>query len=59
MMPTTSENIQRLEYIDLIVSGYEWTCPNCGLLNNEPIESIIVNCVECESIYRVNQTYEG
>ena len=57
-MSYTSENIQRLSKVDLIVSDYEWTCPHCGKLNSEPIECIIVGCCECDSVFRVNQIYE-
>lgn len=58
-MSITSENIQRLKKVDLIVRGYDWTCLNCGHVNKEPVECIIVNCTDCGTIYRVNQVYEG
>ena len=58
-MPTTSENIKRLETVDLIVSGYEWQCVSCGMLNHEPsIETMIVQCTECIENFRVSETWE-
>lgn len=37
------------EFVDMIASGYEWECPNCGHLNKE-IE--ICNQVDCEKCDR-------
>lgn len=57
-MPTTSENINRLKTVDLIVSGYEWSCSACGLLNHEPsIETMIVQCTECGENFRVSDYF--
>ena len=57
-MPTTSEDIKRLKTVDLIVSGYEWRCPDCGMLNHESsIETAIVQCAECGENFRVSDYF--
>lgn len=57
-MPTTSEDIKKLSTIELDVKDFEWTCPDCGLLNTEPNFGVVittVQCVECEANFRVNE----
>lgn len=54
-MSMTSEDIKRLRTVDLIVSGYEWQCKSCGMLNHEPsAETVIVQCTECVENFRVS-----
>ena len=58
-MPTISGDIKRLETVDLIVSGYEWTCPACSMLKHEPsIGTVIVQCAERGENFRVSDIWE-
>lgn len=36
-----------MEHVDLIASGYEWECPECGTLNSEIEWKETVKCSEC------------
>ncbi len=33
-----------MEEVELIASGYEWTCPNCGQMNKEMETKDKVQC---------------
>jgi hypothetical protein len=44
-----------MEKVDLIASGYEWACPECGT-NNTCQHSSIVACVCCEVEFEVDNT---
>lgn len=60
-MPTSSENIQRLETVDIIVNQYEWTCPHCGYLNKEDdfgVKMTTVQCEDCDVNFRVSDYWE-
>jgi len=41
-----------LELVDLIASGYEWTCPNCDHFHNEDAHKDTVECSNCGSEYQ-------
>ena len=59
-MPMSSENIKRLDEIDLGVYEYEWTCPDCGYPNFEMdfgVKITMVKCDECDANFRVNPDY--
>lgn len=47
----TQQDTDKLESVDLIASGYEWTCPNCERLNREIEVTERVTCGECGSQY--------
>lgn len=42
------------KYVDIIASGYEWTCPNCGRLNNEYAWIEDLECHECHKEYKAS-----
>ena len=44
-----------MDTVDLIASGYEWTCPICGRLVKEDciLESRIVVCPRCDSQFEI------
>lgn len=44
------------EFVDLIASGYEWTCPGegCGFLNHEVEATEFVTCSNCKTNYTTN-----
>jgi DNA-directed RNA polymerase subunit RPC12/RpoP len=44
------------ETIELIASGYEWTCPHCNHLNNEIEIPENVVCSKCKREYEVDNT---
>ena len=52
MMFENSRKIEKLEAVDLIVSGYEWTCPCCGNLNKEIEITYIAECLDCGDHFR-------
>lgn len=39
--------IKKLETVDIIASGYEWTCPHCDFLNKIIEIKPIVACLAC------------
>ena len=41
------------EPVNLIASGYEWMCPECGTLNHEKITGEEVMCDECSQVFAV------
>jgi len=41
------------ESVELIASGYEWTCPNCDKLNEEIEILVKVKCVVCGREFEV------
>lgn len=43
-----------MQQVDMIASGYEWTCPVCDHLNSEFEILEKVTCVECGETYEVN-----
>ena len=48
-MKSDEKRIKNLPIVDVIASGYEWVCPECGILN-EIIEfprNPVVQCSEC------------
>lgn len=51
-IPVTDE--QEPESVDLIASGYDWTCPNCGLCQNVIEYGEKVTCRDCEHTYTAN-----
>ena len=43
------------EEVELIASGYEWTCPSCECLNTEEEVYNEVICDSCNKTYKVDQ----
>lgn len=41
-----------METVDLIASGYEWTCPHCDARNKEIEISDEVTCWNCEKDFK-------
>ena len=42
------------EMVDVIASGYEWTCPKCERFNTEIECTIQVQCYICERVFETN-----
>lgn len=42
------------EIVDVIASGYEWTCPQCEHLNLEIEVKEEVECTECKTKFDTN-----
>lgn len=42
------------EPVDMIASGYEWTCRGCEELNTQPAVTETVKCKTCRLIFRVD-----
>ena len=42
-----------MKTVELIASGYEWTCPECGKLRNEIEITAEVYCPECDARFEV------
>lgn len=40
--------------VDIIASGYEWVCPDCGTFNHEIGLKEIVRCVCCDAEFETN-----
>lgn len=43
-----------MENVDIIASGYEWICPECGEYNTEIEITETVNCCYCDTIFDTN-----
>lgn len=55
----SSSKKEEAETVDLIASGYEWNCPNCGHFNKEIEITRDVVCEECEKMYEVEGTFHA
>lgn len=44
-----------METVDLIASGYEWTCPKCDTLNREIAIKETVKCANCGEEFEVGE----
>lgn len=47
------------EAVDLIASGYEWTCPVCNTLNHEIETQTEVTCQTCQIILGTDETHHA
>lgn len=45
----------KLQSVDLIVSGYEWTCPVCHSLKREIEAKSELECPQCESKFNCGE----
>lgn len=43
-----------MEKVDMIASGYEWICPNCGKLNYEIEWKSKVQCADCKKKFETD-----
>lgn len=59
MMNIRYTNSDETQSVELIASGYEWTCPRCDHLNTEIASSETVTCVKCGSSFNVDYTYHA
>lgn len=55
----TADEVKKLEGVELIASGYEWTCPNCDYLNREIELTETVECGACRKVYEVTDHYDA
>ncbi len=56
--PHETDNLEE-ESVDLISSGYEWTCPHCDQLNREIEITETVKCSKCDKVYSVFDAYHA
>jgi DNA-directed RNA polymerase subunit RPC12/RpoP len=52
-----TNRVRGMDTVDLIASGYEWTCPKCDTLNEEIEVTEKVSCRNCRRIFKV-QDYQ-
>ena len=45
---------KEMQTVDLIASGYEWTCPECGNLHHEIEANGPVVCDCCKKVFETN-----
>jgi hypothetical protein len=50
---TMTNRVRCMDTVDLIASGYEWTCPKCETLNEEIAVTEKVSCRKCRRIFNV------
>lgn len=43
--------LAQVETVEMVASGYEWTCPNCGKLNHTSMATEKVECEDCNYVY--------
>lgn len=48
-----------LESVELIASGYEWTCPHCDNLNREIELNEEVECEECGRTFSTGEAHHA
>jgi primosomal protein N' len=41
----------KVETVEMVASGYEWTCPNCGKLNHASMATDQVECHWCNYVF--------
>lgn len=46
-------------YVDIIASGYDWTCPECDTDNHEIETAENVTCKDCQNQFRVREIYHA
>lgn len=46
-----TESEVKMETVDIIASGYEWTCPECNRLNKEIEYTQQVQCKQCQQTF--------
>ena len=47
-------DIEPPDPVDVIASGYEWTCPDCGHSNKMPAYKLVVQCRKCKTEHTAN-----
>lgn len=52
-------NSEHLEQVNLIASGYEWTCPKCEILHTEIEVTKTVYCFRCKKYYEVGEVHHA
>lgn len=53
-MYNVKQDVENMERVDIVASGYEWDCPKCEHLNQTIEVTDIVECEECKSLYATN-----
>lgn len=48
-----------MKSVELIASGYEWTCPECEAFNREIELTEMVECPECGEKFQVGEYYHA
>lgn len=56
MVLNSKVDVEEMEHVDIIASGYEWDCPNCEHLNLVIEVTDVVECDECHNLYATNPT---
>ena len=57
MLYNHHSDVEKLEEVDLIASGYDWDCPNCEHMNHEIETKDVVECEECRHIYQTGEAH--
>ena len=47
------------KYVDLIASGYEWTCPECECFNKIMGVSPTIECDNCSKEFEVGEVHHA
>lgn len=50
----TEEELQETQLVDVIASGYEWTCPACETYNTMSGHQLHVECKNCGEGFETN-----
>ena len=45
--------------VELIASGYDWDCPNCGMPNHEIELTEFVTCEKCHLDFNVTECHHA
>lgn len=51
---TEEDTADDLQVVDVIASGYEWTCPNCDTYNTMTAHTLHVECHQCGGFFETN-----
>ena len=58
-LPFASYDVRKLTQVEVIASGYEWTCPNCEHFNSEIEVTETVTCSDCGEVFEVNEYHHA
>ena len=54
-----TEEEQEEDSVEMIASGYEWTCPKCEALMQEIEITPKVKCHDCSTVYNVDDYHHA
>jgi ribosomal protein L37AE/L43A len=59
MLLNHHSDVEKMEEVDLIASGYDWDCPNCEHMNHIIETKDVVECDECHHIYKTGEVHHA